>query len=79
MSSLIVLKEGFKTFRAKCRHRSYFQPHTNQELMDEGKELGKWGIEHGYIRCDHPESKTGKCREDTTPDDCPRVEECVPH
>jgi hypothetical protein len=70
---MITLNESFDEVRASCPYREYYQKYTNYEYVENGKELGKFGKDYGHIKCLHPQSRTGWCRDDIKASRCPRV------
>lgn len=71
---MLLLEENFEEFRRSCLFRKYSPgKHTNEEVIYEGKKMGVLGQDYGCIRCDHPNTKTGWCKEGADVKDCPRV------
>ena len=70
---MITLKESFDEIRERCPHREYYQEYANYEYVEKGRELGKFGKDYGRIKCSHPKSRTGWCRDGIKEADCPRV------
>lgn len=72
-TTVLILNETFERFRYRCGLRKYYQRYTNDEVVDGGKTLGKYGIDFGPVKCVHSETATGRCREDNTAESCPRL------